>query len=250
MDIHVEKHIMEHNGEMNETDRALITLLAQYACKFPGAAHLKVETICHAANKSEATVRRTLRKLEKLAIIKKIPTIRKVSKGYGANILVILPFDDHSSLTARGEETKPVICEDQPTSSQKETDISLISKKELFHNTYSSENVGTVDNFSRKNNLTFYQQFKATVFAMLGSDQKTVSHLFGVYRSLSYRAIRLFPQEREFYEDIGYQALTISLQAAKHKKIRNLAGYYCGVFEKIHQTHLFEFYEEWESRVY
>ena len=61
MDMHVEKHILADYGEMNETDRALLSLVAQYACKFPGAAHLKVSTICVATGKSEATVRRTLR---------------------------------------------------------------------------------------------------------------------------------------------------------------------------------------------
>lgn len=39
---------------MNETDRGLVSLLAQYACKFPGAIYLKMETICNATNKSEA----------------------------------------------------------------------------------------------------------------------------------------------------------------------------------------------------
>lgn len=109
MDMHVEKPILAHYGEMNETDRSLLTLEAQYACKFPGAAHLKVATICHAMSKSEATDRRTLRKLEKLLIIKKILTIRRVSKGYGANILVIFPFYGHSSLTTRAEQENLVI---------------------------------------------------------------------------------------------------------------------------------------------
>jgi len=250
MDIHVQKHIMEHNGELNETDRVAVTLLARYACKFPGAAHLKVESICKAIDKSEATVRRTLRKLEKLAIIKKVPTIRKVSKGYGANIIVILPFDDHSSLTARGEDAKLEIPRDEPIISQKETDIFLISKKELFHNTYSDDKVrseNSVDNFSEKKEPTFYQQFKSAIFATSGQDQQLVSRLYGVYRSLTYHSVQLFPQEQRFYENAGYQALTISLHAMKKKKVRNLPGYFVGVFEKICERALFEFYLEHEE---
>ena len=250
MDMHVEKHILAHYGEMNETDRALLSLVAQYACKFPGAAHLKVATICHATNKSEATVRRTLRKLEKLLIIKKIPTIRRVSKGYGANILVILPFYDHSSLTVREEQENLVIQRAAAIISEKETDISLISKKELLHNTYSTENVcsvNSVDNFYESKKPTFYQHFKSTVFAMLGTDQQLVSHLYGVYRSLTYRIIQLLPQEQKFYENVGYQALTIALHAMKKKKIHNLAGYFVGVFEEVYKQKLFEFFQEQEE---
>lgn len=247
MDAHISQHVMENYEKLNVTDRTLLSILARYACKFPGAAHLKVETICKAINKSEATVRRTLRKLEGLRIIKKIPTIRRVLKGYGANILVILPFDDHRTLTVREDAKKVVIASDDPTNLEKETDISLISKKELLHNTYSSEEivaVHPVDNFPEKKIPTIYQQFKSTIFALFGQDQSTVSCLYGVYRSLTYRVTTTFPQYREFYEGLGYQALVISLGATKQKKIRNLAGYYAGVFEKMCERDLFTFFAE------
>ena len=82
---------------------------------------------------------------------------------------------------------------------------------------------------------------------MLGEDQKTVSQLYGVYRSLTYRVTNYFPQYKDFYEKIGYQALTISLHASQKKKVRNLAGYYVGIFEKICQRDLFKFYAEFEE---
>jgi len=56
-----------------------------------------------------------------------------------------------------------------------------------------------------------------------------------------------FPQYRDFYENIGYQALMVSLQATKQKKIRNLSGYFVGVFEKMCQQDLFAFFEENEG---
>lgn len=145
MNRHMEKHMLAHYEEMNETDRALLYLVARYTCKFPGAAHLKVATIRQATDKSEATVRRTLRKLEKLLIIKKVPTIRRFYTGYGANILVILPFYDHSYLTTRGEQENLLIQWAAAVTLEKETDISLISKKELLHNTYSTENVYSIN---------------------------------------------------------------------------------------------------------
>lgn len=250
MDMHVEKHLHAHYGEMNETERAILSLVARYACKYPGAAHLKVPTICQEMGKSEATVRRTLRKLEKLLIIKKIPTIRRVSKGYGANIIVILPFYDQSSLTTRWDQENLVVQRTAAVVPEKETFISLITKKELLHNTYSTENVcseNPMDNFHESKKPTFYQQFKSTVFAMLGTDQKLVSRLYGVYRSLTCRIIQLLPQEQKFYEEVGYQALSIALHATKKKKVYNLNGYFDGVFEEVYKHKLFEFYQEKEE---
>ncbi|SDN12433.1 Helix-turn-helix domain-containing protein [Psychrobacillus sp. OK028] len=250
MDAHIRSHINENYYKLNDTDRTVVSLLAQYACKYPGAIHLKVETIAHSINKSDATVRRALRKLESLQVIKKISTIRRVAKGYGANILIILPFDDQSELTSREESPISVNSSAGEHFSQEETDNSLSSKKELLHNTYSNEIVPSaipVKNFLNKNTSTFYQQFQSTIFSMLGKDQKIVSQLYGVYRGLTYRVINCFPQYKNFYEKVGYQALIISLQALKKKKIRNLTGYYVGIFEKICQRDLFEFYDEFEE---
>lgn len=204
MDSHIQKHITRHYENLNETDRTLLTVLAQYACKFPGAAHLKVETMCKSIKKSEATVRRTMRKLQELQMIKKIHTIRKVLKGYGANIIVISAYDDQSNVIAREDAKKPVTARDEEDFSEKETFISLSSKKNKLS--------------------TVYQQFKSTIFSMLGQDQQMVNRLYGVYRSLTYRVTSNFPQYRDFYENIGYQALMVSLQATKQKKSATFPG--------------------------
>lgn len=193
-------------------------------------------------NKSDSTVRSSLRKLESLRIILRISTIRRVAKGYGANILVILPYVDHSEMISR-EVSQTLLTRTEEHFSEKETDYSLSPKKELLHNTYTKD---TVNNSLHKNSNTFYQQFKSTIFSMLGKDQRTVSQLYGVYRSLTHRVINCFPQYKDFYENVGYQALSISLHATKKKKVHNLAGYYAGIFEKICQRDLFEFYVELE----
>ena len=250
MDLHIQKHRTRHYENLNETDHTLLAVLSQYACKFPGAAHLKVETMCKAIKKSEATVRRSLRKLQELRIIKKIHTIRKVLKGYGANIIVILPYDDMSKVNAREDAKKPVTASDTEAFSEKETFISLSSKKELLYNTYIPEETvqsSPVDKSNKKKLSTIYQQFKSTIFSMFGQDQQMVSRLYGVYRSLTYKVTSNFPQYRNFYENIGYQALLISLQATKQKKIRNLSGYFVGVFDKMCQQDLFTFFEENEG---
>ena len=99
MDSHVQQHINANFHELNKTDLAVLSLISRYACKYPGVARLKVETITKSLSKSDATIRRAVRKLEKLQVIEKIKFIRRVAKGYGANILRILPFSDKSPVT-------------------------------------------------------------------------------------------------------------------------------------------------------
>lgn len=203
MESHIQQHIKENNNKLNDTDRSVLSVLAKYARKYPGAAHLKVDTICKLVNKSEATVRRTLRKLERLQLIKKIPTIREILKGFDANIIVLLPFGYKSFFTVREDEKKPVIPSEESSSTQKERDIS--------------------------------------------KEQQIVNHLNGIFHSLTCRVTNTFPQFREHYENLGYQALIIALQATKHRKIHNLSDYYVRVFEKLCQQDLFEFFLENEG---
>lgn len=87
-------HIKRNSYDLNETDRSTLKAIARYAVKFSGAAHLKAETIAILIGKSVKTARRTINKLDRLEIVKKIATTRKVSGGKGANIIVILPVDD------------------------------------------------------------------------------------------------------------------------------------------------------------
>jgi len=91
---------------MNHTDRAVLDMIRRYSVKYR-AAHLKHETIEKAIKKSNATVRRTIRKLEKLEIIERIHYIRPVMSGLGANIYVNKPYNDQSKLNRPEEVEKP-----------------------------------------------------------------------------------------------------------------------------------------------
>ena len=89
----------------------MLDLIRRYSVKY-GAAHLKHETIEKAVKKSNATVRRAIRKLEKLGIIERIHFIRPVMSGLGANIYVILPFHDQSKMNTPEEAATP--CASKP----------------------------------------------------------------------------------------------------------------------------------------
>lgn len=132
MDGHIRSHLTEHYYKLNDTDRTVLSFLAQYACKYPGAAHLKVKTVTQVINKSDSTVRRSLRKLENLRIIERISTIRRVAKGYGANILVILPYVDQSEMISREVSQTLLISSTEEHFTEKETDYSLSPKKNYY----------------------------------------------------------------------------------------------------------------------
>ena len=70
-------------------------------------------------------------------------------------------------MIAREDAKKPVTARDDEDFSEKETFISLSSKKELLYNTYIPEETvqsSPVDKSSEKKISTIYQQFKSTIF--------------------------------------------------------------------------------------
>ncbi|MGB9943474.1 helix-turn-helix domain-containing protein, partial [Bacillus subtilis] len=110
----VYEHIKRNTYELNDTDRQALKMIARYAVKFSGAAHLKAETLAGLIDKSIKTARRALNKLAGLGIVKKVATTRKINGGKGANIIVILPVkndsetaDDQSTMSNRGQAEKP-----------------------------------------------------------------------------------------------------------------------------------------------
>ncbi|TWO89642.1 helix-turn-helix domain-containing protein [Bacillus velezensis] len=103
----VYEHIKRNTYDLNDTDRQALKKIARYAVKFSGAAHLKAETLADLIGKSVKTARRALNKLATLGIVKKIATTRKINGGKGANIIVILPVDDQSTVSNRGQAEKP-----------------------------------------------------------------------------------------------------------------------------------------------
>ena len=106
LDAATRQHVLTNWNDMNQTERAVLDMIRRYSVKY-GAAHLKHETIEKAIKKSNATVRRAIRKLEKLGIIERIHYIRPVMSGLGANIYVIKPFNDQSKMNSPEEAEKP-----------------------------------------------------------------------------------------------------------------------------------------------
>jgi len=116
---------------MNTTERAVLDMIRCYSVKY-GAAHLKHERIEKAIKKSNATVWRAIRKLEKLEIIERIHYIRPVMSGLGANIYVIKPFNDQSKMNSTEEAEKPTCSKPELVNLQTEAFLSkAISSKDF-----------------------------------------------------------------------------------------------------------------------
>lgn len=82
----------EYMNILNCTDLKVLEVLNRYSEEY-GAAHIKHATIEKEIGKSNATVRRSLRKLESLHMIERTHYVRPVMSRLGANIYAIKPFE-------------------------------------------------------------------------------------------------------------------------------------------------------------
>lgn len=238
----VANHLSHNNSKLNETDREVFLFISRYSVKYYGASHLKVATIANNLNKSTRTVQRSIKKMEGLHMIKKLPFIRSVSGGYGANLYQILPYDVTSSCHIdNNRQTSTISVVDE--SKTKNEPISFNNKQEQsLHDTSLTDSVPTL-----------YERFKSLLANTLGQTNKLASRLYGIYRakSISYMRFDYLKGEQQLFEDLAVQALHIATQATKKKKIKNLAGYYNGVFQNLIENALFgeHFYEELDELV-
>lgn len=100
MDSNVKKHIDKYRLDLTTSERAIVFMIAGRSLMYPGASHLKAETIADKTNTSRSTVMRGIKKLITLKIIEKV-TQTKLNGIKGASIYKISPYDDTSSVTQR-----------------------------------------------------------------------------------------------------------------------------------------------------
>jgi len=211
MDLHVQQHLNANYNELIQTDRDVLSLISRYSCKFPGAAHLKVETIMKALSKSDATIRRAIRKLAKLHIIEKISFIRRVSKGYGANILRILPFEDKSTMITRGVSQSVTPVSIQPSEIEKQTVLSI----NPIQDTYDTEDA------IKKGLIT---KLPERIGTMLGAffDMNAMYKVYGIMLRAKAKIDRSITFE-EHEEDYINTILSV-VNAYKRGRVKNIYG--------------------------
>ncbi|OLN23701.1 hypothetical protein BTO30_02900 [Domibacillus antri] len=209
-------HVDQWRNLTTATEFRVLWFVSNYAVKYPGAAHLKAATIAVGINVSTKTVYRALKSLAELGAIVKHVTTRPVSGGQGANIYTVQPC-----MSSRQEDAEP--CESKPEASKTEKETaSSIKLKKVLKNTYGASPC-----------RPFYRRFKEFIASTIGGDQALVSRLFGVYKAHSTPMTKYGAFEEADVEHAGYEALRASVMACKTKRIRNIAGYYSSVFDRI-----------------
>jgi len=205
----VNEHLTRHKYDLTDTDRDILQMISRYAVKYPGVAHLKADTIAQTIDKSKRTVQRSIRKLERLGIIERLPFIRKISGGYGANVYRVM-----SPVSPREQAAEPCQSTDKPAKIANEP----------------------ITSFKQNNNnlVNTYAKFSQLIAATLGNvDKRLIYRLYGVYKGQSTPLLRTEYNDKATVEAIGLQALKTAIFATKRKKIRNLAGYYNGVLDRM-----------------
>lgn len=69
-------------------------------------------------------------------------------------------------------------------------------------------------------------------------EEALARRFFGIYRQLTIPMLK-FSIHDELFEQLGIQALHISVQATKRKRIQNLPGYYSGFLHELIDKALF-----------
>lgn len=226
MDAAAEQHLSLHWDNLTKSDRQVLDVIRRYSVKY-GAAHLKHGTIEDATGKSNITVRRAIRKLVKLEIIEKVHYIRPVMSGLGANIYIILPFDDQGKMNDRDHDDKP---HDKEENKQVSTDEALLSKSLL-----NSKDLNyTSPAESQKLSTSLFSRMKELLAGTIG-DTKLAREFYGIHRAISGRMLKyeIYKDDKHIFEDLAYRALMITVVATKKKAIRNLPGYFKGVLDKL-----------------
>jgi DNA-binding Lrp family transcriptional regulator len=218
-------HLREHQYKLNATAIKTLEVVSRYAVKYPGAAWLKVDLLAKLIGKSAPTARRALALLERLGIIERVVFLRQKVGGNGANILRIvsaMPVDDRGGMIGRQQDVEPT--ERKPARAKVETEtISLKSSKELLHNTYSKP----------------FKTFLTTAEALLGVDsRKLINRMYGVY--LAHTSKLAMAYDTDTLLHTGICALQVTLQAFKHKELRNVVGFYNGTLDRMLDKLYFE----------
>lgn len=206
----VRTHIYRNKSDLTPAAIEVLKVLSRHAVKTPGVAYLKLATIAELIGRHRVTVIRAVKRLVDLGIIRKKIKYRAISGGNGANMYVIQPAADVTpSVLPRQEAEEPT--ETKPEAPERENEAVISqSKLKFLQNTYAA--------------------FKSAV-NMFVSDQKLTSKLYGIY--LAHTSYLKGVYAADILREIGMEAVRQTFTATKQKTIRNLAGYYNGVLDRM-----------------
>lgn len=199
---------MELRQDLKRNLLTVMEYLKRHSCKFFGVSFKGKRKIAADLEMSDKTITRLCKRLEVLGFIKQYAMKRSNDMQQTSNAIVIQPSKTENV------RQKAVKMSDQKNNI-------FLKQNQLLNNTYSAKSV------------TFYQRFRSLLENMVGQNQSLTSRLYGVYRAHSTALVKHGAFDKQDVENVAMTALQTAVMRTKKKKIRNLAGFYNGVLNKM-----------------
>ena len=199
---------MELRRDLKRNLLTVMEYLKRHSCKFFGVSFKGKRKIAADLEMSDKTITRLCKRLEGLGFIKQYAMKRSNDMQQTSNAIVIQPAKTENV------RQKAVKMSDQKNNI-------FLKQNQLLNNTYSAKSV------------TFYQRFRSLLENMVGQNQSLTSRLYGVYRAHSTALVKHGAFDKQDVENVAMSALQTAVMRTKKKKIRNLAGFYNGVLNKM-----------------
>ncbi len=233
MDEQVELHIRKNFYDLTESDKEVLYKIASHSLDYPGACHLKAQTIGEALEISVRTVFRSLKHLEELQIIQRIQT-KKMNGIKGANIFSILPCHDTSSVSHQEKAEIPCERKEEPAQIEEEPSFSFNPKHHYVKHTY------PILNSSLRNRI--YLHLSSTT----GNTSETKRFLDVIQKQLNpLLEWDVWKSHKKQLEDISFMTFKEIIQKTKRISIQNPFGYMYDRLKRKLDTFMMEMIEEY-----
>ncbi|SHE67574.1 Helix-turn-helix domain-containing protein [Seinonella peptonophila] len=224
----IRQHLYNKKHNLTKSAITIYKVLARFAAKYVGCAFLKINSIAEIAELSRSTVIRSLKLLEALGMVTKHHMMRIKSGGHGANLYVFQPF---KKVSEEVKDTPNMELREKAEIKEKTSPEAQNSEPET--EIYQSNEI----NINKKRIWSPYERFKSICFSFV-EDKKLLYQLYGVYLG-QIKYLKDAYLESELVET-GLYALRTAFMKTKKMNIKNLPGYFHGVFSKC----LDQLYEE------
>ncbi|ASN06855.1 hypothetical protein CFK40_18420 [Virgibacillus necropolis] len=248
-----------NSHDLSETESAVLDVLSQHSCKYPGLSYMTKSNIGKAVGKSRRTIIRICNRLEGYGIIRQYELKRVIGdRRQSSNAVVIIP-------TSEKQKTVVTNCYDKNHVSNTVTKGKSIGTKcpeHVFHNVEekathrndtpstsrhkaqepkaSNKTTNTIKNtYGESSYKPAYRKFKQAVQTFVGNDDKALtSRLYGVYLGQTKALRKAYSNEDKEHGnsellDVAIKAVHATMHASKVKVIRTLAGYFNGVLSQL-----------------
>lgn len=212
--------------DLTRSTYRVLDVLHRYSSKYYGVSYRSKSKIATELGISRKTVTRACQQLESLGIIKQYELKRhNGDKRRSSNAIVFVAIEPAN------KENVPTECPNE------ETLLNSNKPKQSFHDSYAYQQP------------SLYNRFKSILSNSTGNTEPA-SKLFGIYRSKSIKLMKwdYLKDEQATFEAMAIQALQITVQATKNKRIKSITGYYDGVLrELIDKTIFGDIFKEYSA---